>query len=856
MRETVMARREINTDFWVKSMLEEAGIALTAQGGGTKEIEVALQTASKAGTGRAGYPEFCGTVKGEYLIVIEDKADLDRHLKRDDRGLIDQTTLTVQDYAVNGALFYALHLAKHTGYWKIFALGISGSEKRHWITPLFVSERGEYKELAELSTLISFAEPNIEAYYTHEVLGVETPVEKETAQILREAQALHEDLRSYGSIQDKDKPLIVSGILLALQEIETKTFSIEMLSGDQVGKTDGQKLYDAIEANLRRARVSPQTKLDLVLNQFSVIRDTKVINEVHPALGKTPLRHYTEFLYKSIYQSLRYGQSAEDYLGRFYGEFMSYSGGDGQSLGIVLTPRHITELFCQLVAIKPTDRVLDPCCGTGGFLIAAMHRMLQQASTERERREIRQNSLHGIESQSYMFTIATTNMILRGDGKSNLDNEDFLKCRPEQLQLKGCNVGMMNPPYSQGTKQTPSLYEIKFTEHLLNSITKGGRVVVIIPQSALTGKTREEQAVKESILKHHTLEGVITLNKNTFYGVGTNPCIAVFTAGVPHDFEHQECKFINFEDDGYRVAKHVGLLETSAAQDRLQLLLDVWHNRVTEYESRFCVKTTIEAKDEWLHAFYYFDDSIPSAEAFTQTMADYLSFQFTMLTHGRGYLFDNAEEDSKPEGDPFMSSYMRQEEARLLAQTLPRLERQQAGGSANPVGLAGMPWRAYRLLDLFEARRGNQNHMAALGPGLTPLISAKKWNNGVKDFVEAGPRGVFPRHCITLNNDGDGGAGLAFYQPFAAAVDSHVTVLLPRVRVGRGALLFVVRCISEQRAKYGHGYSISSDRLRGFRLMLPAGEDGNPNWDFMDAYMLREELEGLARGLGYFKKRN
>ncbi len=855
MRETVLARREINTDFWVKSMLEEAGIALTAQGGGTKEIEVALQTASKAGTGRAGYPEFCGTVKGEYLIVIEDKADLDRHLKRDDRGLIDQTTLTVQDYAVNGALFYALHLAKHTGYRKIFALGISGSEKRHWITPLFVSERGEYKELAELSTLISFAEPNIEAYYTHEVLGVETPVEKETAQILREAQALHEDLRSYGSIQDKDKPLIVSGILLALQEIETKTFSIEMLSGDQVGKTDGQKLYDAIEANLRRARVSPQTKLDLVLNQFSVIRDTKVINEVHPALGKTPLRHYTEFLYKSIYQSLRYGQSAEDYLGRFYGEFMSYSGGDGQSLGIVLTPRHITELFCQLVAIKPTDRVLDPCCGTGGFLIAAMHRMLQQASTERERREIRQNSLHGIESQSYMFTIATTNMILRGDGKSNLDNEDFLKCRPEQLQLKGCNVGMMNPPYSQGTKQTPSLYEIKFTEHLLNSITKGGRVVVIIPQSALTGKTREEQAVKESILKHHTLEGVITLNKNTFYGVGTNPCIAVFTAGVPHDFEHQECKFINFEDDGYRVAKHVGLLETSAAQDRLQLLLDVWHNRVTEYESRFCVKTTIEAKDEWLHAFYYFDDSIPSAEAFTQTMADYLSFQFTMLTHGRGYLFDNAEEDSKPEGDPFMSSYMRQEEARLLAQTIPRLERQQAGGSANPVGLAGMPWRAYRLLDLFEARRGNQNHMAALGPGLTPLISAKKWNNGVKDFVEEGPRGVFPRHCITLNNAGDGGAGLAFYQPFAAAVDSHVTVLLPRVRVGRGALLFVVRCISEQRAKYGHGYSISSDRLRGFRLMLPAGEDGNPNWDFMDAYMLREELEGLARGLGYFKKR-
>lgn len=210
------------------------------------------------------------------------------------------------------------------------------------------------------------------------------------------------------------------------------------------------------------------------------------------------------------------------------------------------------------------------------------------------------------------------------------------------------------------------------------------------------------------------------------------------------------------------------------------------------------------------------------------------------------------QDDGMPDWH-FMSAYMRQEEARLLVQTLPRLERQLAGGRTEPIELPSRPWRAYRLLDLFEARRGNQNHMAALAPGFTPLISAKKWNNGVKDFVEAGPRGVFPRHCITLNNDGDGGAGLAFYQPFSATVDSHVTVLLPRVRVGRGALLFAVRCLSAQRAKYGHGYSISRDRLRGFRLMLPTGEDGNPNWDFMEAYMRREELEGLARGLGYFK---
>lgn len=92
---------------------------------------------------------------------------------------------------------------------------------------------------------------------------------------------------------------------------------------------------------------------------------------------------------------------------------------------------------------------MDPCCGTAGFLIAAMHHMLKKTTDEQQQQNIKKNQLHGIEQQSYMFTIASTNMILRGDGKSNLENEDFLKQNPAQLQLKGCNIGMMNPPYSQ-----------------------------------------------------------------------------------------------------------------------------------------------------------------------------------------------------------------------------------------------------------------------------------------------------------------------------------------------------------------------------------------------------------------------
>lgn len=633
-----MAKKEIKTDLWVYELLKDAGINLTPQGCDIKEINDALKTASKSKTGNAGYPEYCGVVK-DFVLVIEDKPTLDKHIFFNEKQVIDRTNVSaIKDYAVNGAMHYAEHIIKNTSYKKAIGFGVSGDAKRHKITPFFINERLDVYSLDDVETFISFNESNIDEYYHREILNEETDVEKTTAEILKDAATLHEYLRSYGQLTTEQKPLIVSGILLALREIEYKNFSIDTLIGD-TSKTDGQKIYEAIRSNLRRANVTPDTKRDKILSQFSVIKDTTKINEVDSTLGKTPLKLYTEFLYESIYKNIRYNNSAEDFIGRFYGEFMSYSGGDGQTLGIVLTPKHITELFCDLAQLKPTDKVFDPCCGTAGFLIAAMHDMMKKAEGDDVQiRRIKKEQLFGIELQPYMYTIATTNMILRGDGNSNLHNWDFLKQNPAELQTKGYTVGMMNPPYSQGSKSDPSLYEINFTEHLLNSVVEGAKVIVIIPQSSVTGKSREEQAIKANILKHHTLEGVITLNKETFYRVGTNPCIAVFTAGIPHAKNHI-CKFVNFEDDGFKVAKHIGLEETPSAKDKHQHLLDVWFDRI-DSESRFCVKTTIEADDEWLHSFYYFNDEIPSEEDFEKTMADYLTFEFNMLTHGRGYLFE------------------------------------------------------------------------------------------------------------------------------------------------------------------------------------------------------------------------
>ena len=95
-----------------------------------QRIDTALKTASKKGTGKVGFPEYVGVVK-DYLLVIEDKADLAKHIKLDDKGNISAETTAITDYAVNGAVFYGKHLAENTSYKKVIVFGVSGNEKKH-----------------------------------------------------------------------------------------------------------------------------------------------------------------------------------------------------------------------------------------------------------------------------------------------------------------------------------------------------------------------------------------------------------------------------------------------------------------------------------------------------------------------------------------------------------------------------------------------------------------------------------------------------------------------------------------------------------------------------------------------------
>lgn len=634
-----MAKSEANFDRFIDELLKSSKIYADYQGSNVIDINNALKSASKKQNGKVGFPEYTALVN-DYVIVIENKSDKEFHCLKNKENNIDLSVKATEKYAVNGALFYANKIIESTNFKKIFAFGCSGDSKHHIIQPLFVDDTG-YKVLDEVETFENFNEKNIDKYY-HQVVKEEIlPQDIELDDILKKASVLHEYLRNYGGLGETEKPLVVSAILLALREKE-HGFSLDSLTGDTIqGKRDGDILFSQLKANLQRANVSPEIKKDRILHQFNILKDRPELNKKRNDLGNmSPLKYFTQYIDENIFRIMVSSFSHEDYLGRFYGEFVRYSGGDGQSLGVVLTPSHITKLFCDLVDLKSDDVIFDPCCGTAGFLIAGMHTMLSQAKSLEEQKHIKKKQLYGIEKREDMFTIATTNMILRGDGQSNLLCGDFLGYKPDKLQLNQPTVGFMNPPYSQAKdKNTANLSELSFIEHLLNSLLQGGRCAVIVPTSAMIGKTKNDKAIKSSIYKHHTLEGVISLNKNTFYGVGTVPCIAVFTAGEPHPAD-KGVKFINFEDDGFVVKKHKGLVETEQAKDKKAYLLDCWFGRLESVPSKFMVKSTVKADDEWLHSFYYYNDEIPSEEDFEKSIADYLTFEFNMITHGRGYLFD------------------------------------------------------------------------------------------------------------------------------------------------------------------------------------------------------------------------
>ncbi|WP_323843483.1 restriction endonuclease subunit S [Moraxella sp. Pampa] len=165
-------------------------------------------------------------------------------------------------------------------------------------------------------------------------------------------------------------------------------------------------------------------------------------------------------------------------------------------------------------------------------------------------------------------------------------------------------------------------------------------------------------------------------------------------------------------------------------------------------------------------------------------------------------------------------------------------------------------WDIFKISDFFNFMRGNQNNMAKCEKGDIPLISARKVDNGYKDFIADNGKRLFPAHIITLNNDGDGGVGLAYYQSTQTALDTHVTALLPKINLTKSAMLYICLMISIQRDKFSHGYSINNERLSAQKIMLPIDNNSNPNWQFMEDFIKNIEKDKIETLLSYLNQYN
>lgn len=169
----------------------------------------------------------------------------------------------------------------------------------------------------------------------------------------------------------------------------------------------------------------------------------------------------------------------------------------------------------------------------------------------------------------------------------------------------------------------------------------------------------------------------------------------------------------------------------------------------------------------------------------------------------------------------------------------------------NVILLSEKSWQSFRLLDYFDFIKGDQKDMSTLEAGELPLVSAKNSNNGYKAFVADNDKKIFSGHCLTLNNDGDGGAGIAYYQPTEFFLDTHVTALYPKIDLSKESLLFISRSITNQRDKFGHGYSLNNKRLNIFRVMLPVNDSGEPDFEYMENYVCANEGKILQRYNNY-----
>lgn len=324
-----------------------------------------------------------------------------------------------------------------------------------------------------------------------------------------------------------------------------------------------------------------------------------------------------------------------DILSYFFTTFNKYVAREDKNQAF--TPNHIAHFMCKVARVCKTSRILDPTCGSGTFLVQAMTMALNECETDAERKEIKAHQIYGIERDEDVFGLSTTNMLIHGDGNSNIK---CASCFDEQewIETANADVVLMNPPYNASKSQVPESFAKKygkattdpskglyFVKYIADTVGRG-RLVTLLPMSCAIGTKGIIADIKEAMLDKHTLDAVFSFPAEMFYpGASAVACCMVFDLGRPHSAD-KETFFGYFKDDGFEKRKGIGRVDIKNRWDEIEKgWLSLYEHRETKIGKSITKK--VSAADEWCaEAYMETDYSNLSEENFIDALRDYAAF--------------------------------------------------------------------------------------------------------------------------------------------------------------------------------------------------------------------------------------
>lgn len=598
-----------------------------------------------------------------YPVLIEYKGYKDKLVKLDAEGKVANKTAknlpdykTINSYAVNGAVHYANALLHYTSYTDIIAIGMTGYKDhtgtlQYEIGVYYVSKSNfgigqkvdDYTDLSFLkkSNFDKFIEKVKQLQLTAE--EIEKLRERREQEINASLVKLNNDIyQNEKGLSERDRVYLVAASIIATLGVPGKVAALEktdLKSSNEEGNRDGDIILRKIKAFLNEKEL-PQEKRDLIVRTLQNTLTTDNINKIEN--GETQLKRVFTKIIDDLGIYYKIGLST-DFTGKLFNEMYSWLGFSQDKLNdVVLTPSYVATLLARLARVNMDSYVWDFATGSAGLLVAAMNEMLIDAKDKikspdklaLKSAEIKANQLLGLEILSEVYMLAILNMILMGDGSSNIINKDSLR------EFNGnygfgktdkkfpANAFVLNPPYSAPGNG------MVFVERALSMMEKG-YAAIIIQNSAGSGKATE---YNKRILQHSTLLASIKMPIDLFLGkssVQTN--VYVFRVGEAHQ-KDDIVKFIEFSVDGYtrtnRKKASVNLRDTDHAKERYAELVDLVRfgkGKLNYYTEKEYYEGTIDPDNgaDWNQTAPI--DTKPTLEDFKKTVSDYLAWKVSNL---------------------------------------------------------------------------------------------------------------------------------------------------------------------------------------------------------------------------------